>query len=134
MGTPTLVNFDIQNGEEVIKALDQADKSPDVALWAKLPDYEKWRLVLASHLLDQKSEFSGYTEIIEAMDKAGIPVHRQPSILMRPMDNPMIKALREISIFASEAGTYGMRLGGQVFGDKYLEDSFVYRIRQEDKR
>jgi hypothetical protein len=134
MGTPTLVNFDIQNGEEVIKALDQADKSPDVALWAKLPDYENWRLVLASHLLDQKSEFSGYTEIIEAMDKAGIPVHRQPSILMRPMDNPMIKALREISIFASEAGTYGMRLGGQVFGDKYLEDSFVYRIRQEDKR
>jgi hypothetical protein len=125
MGTPTLVNFDIQNGEEVIKALDQADKSPDVALWAKLPDYENWRLVLASHLLDQKSEFSGYTEIIEAMDKAGIPVHRQPS---------MIKALREISIFASEAGTYGMRLGGQVFGDKYLEDSFVYRIRQEDKR
>ena len=134
MDTATLVNFDIQNGEEVIKALDQADKSPDVALWAKLPDYENWRLVLASHLLDQKSEFSGYTEIIEAMDKAGIPVHRQPSILMRPMDNPMIKALREISIFASEAGTYGMRLGGQVFGDKYLEDSFVYRIRQEDKR
>jgi hypothetical protein len=130
MGTGTLVSFDIENGKEVIEALDRADKSPDVALWAKLPDYENWRLVIASEHLDQKSEFSGYSEIIEAMDKAGIPTHRQPSILMRPMDSPMIQALRISSPFASATGTYGMRLGGQMFGDKYLEDSFVYRIRQ----
>jgi hypothetical protein len=43
------------------------------------------------------------------------------------MNNPMIQALREV--FASTADTYGMRLGGQSFGDKYLEDAFVYRIR-----
>jgi hypothetical protein len=24
---------------------------------------------------------------------------------------------------------YGMRLGGQTFGDKYIEEAFVYRIR-----
>lgn len=129
MGTETLVSFDIENGKEVIDALDRNGKNPDVALWAKFPDYESWRLVIASDHLDQKSEFSGYLEIVEAMDKAGIPIHRQPSIFMRPMDNPMIKALRSSSIYASAAGTYGMRLGGQMFGDKYLEDSFVYRIR-----
>jgi hypothetical protein len=43
------------------------------------------------------------------------------------MDKPFIQALR--SAFASTADTYGMRLGGQMFGDKYLEDAFVYRIR-----
>ena len=42
------------------------------------------------------------------------------------MDNPFIQALRRI--FASAKDTYGMRLGGQTFGDKYLEDAFVYRI------
>lgn len=47
---------------------------------------------------------------------------------MRPMDDPMIQALRSSSIYASASGTYGMRLGGQGFGDKYLEDAFVYRI------
>jgi len=129
MATETLVNFDIENGKEVIDALDRVGKGPDVALWAKFPDYESLRLVIASPGLDQKSEFSGYTQIIDAMDKAGIPVHRQPSFFMRPMDDPMIQALRSSSIYASEAGTYGMRLGGQVFGDKYLEDAFVYRIR-----
>ena len=127
MGTETLVSFDIENGKEVIDALDRDGKTPNVALWAKLPDYESWRLVIASDRLNQESQFSGSLEIVEAMNKAGIPIHRQPSIFMRPMNNPMIQALR--GVFASAKDTYGMRLGGQIFGDKYLEDAFVYRIR-----
>jgi hypothetical protein len=61
------------------------------------------------------------------MEKAGIPIHRQPTISMRTMDNPFIRDLRRA--FASASDTYGMRLGGQKFGDKYLEDAFVYRIK-----
>ena len=127
MAPTTLVNFDIENGEKAIAALDTANKAPVVALWAKFPDYENWRLVLASDRFDQSSQFSGYSEINEAMDKAGIPIHRQPAIFMRPMNNPMIEALRHT--FGSASDVYGMRLGGQKFGDKYLEDAFVYRIR-----
>jgi len=127
MGTETLVSFDIENGKEVIDALDRDGKAPNVALWAKFPDYETWRLVIASDRLNQESQFSGTFEIVEAMNKAGIPIHRQPSIFMRPMRNPLIEALRDA--FASVEDTYGMRLGGQRFGDKYLEEAFVYRIR-----
>jgi len=39
----------------------------------------------------------------------------------------MIQELRRV--FAATADVYGMRLGGQTIGDKYLEDGFVYRIR-----
>jgi hypothetical protein len=127
VGTPTLVTFDIENGERVVDALDKAGKPPNVAIWAKLPDYEDWRLVIASDRLDQSSEFSGYSEINEAIRKAGIPFHRKPTIFLRPMDNPMIQALR--SAYASMSDNYGMRLGSQMFGDKYLEDAVVYRIR-----
>jgi hypothetical protein len=127
MGTPTLVSFDIEDGDSVVKALDDDGKSPNVALWARLPDYEDWRLVLASDHLDQNSLRTGYTQIMEAMDKAGIPMHRRPTLLMKPMNDPMIDALR--SAFASGADTRGMRLGGQSFGGKYLEDAVVYRIK-----
>ena len=127
MAPATLVNFDIENGDKVIKALEEDGKTPQVALWAKLPDYENWRLVLASDRLDQASPFAGYTQINKAMEKAGIPVHRQPALLLRPMNTPMIQSLR--STFASAKDTYGMRLGGQTFGDKYIEDAFVYLIR-----
>lgn len=127
MGTPALVTFDIENGERVVDALDKAGKAPNVAIWAKLPDYEDWRLVIASDRLDQSSEFTGYSEINEAIDKAGIPYYRLPTIYMRPMNNPMIQALRKD--YASMKDNYGMRLGSQMFGDKYLEDAVVYRIR-----
>ena len=127
MAPAALVNFDIDNGEKVIKALDKAGKAPKVALWAKLPDYENWRLILASDHFDQSSEFSGYSEINKAMDDAGIPIHSQPTLYLRPMKNPMIQELRRT--FGSTHETYGMRLGGQTFGDKFLEDAFVYRIR-----
>ena len=127
MDTSALVSYDIENGKEVIDALDQDGKTPTVALWAKLPDYESWRLVIASDRLDQSSSLSGYEEINAAMKKAGISYRKRPAIYWRPMDKPFIQALRRA--FASTSDTYGMRLGGQMFGDQYLEDAFVYRIR-----
>jgi len=127
MDSTALVSLDIEDGERVVKALDDAGKTPAVALWAKLPDYENWRLIVASEHLDQSSQFSAYMDINAAMDKAAIPIHRQPSILMRPMADPMIRDLRRV--FGPTHDTFGMRLGGQRFGDKYLEDGFVYRIR-----
>jgi len=121
------VSFDIENGSKVIQALDDAGHAPDVALWAKLPDYDDWRLVIASDRLDQASQFTGYAQINEAMRKAGIPAHREPTIFMRPMSDPMVQSLR--GRFGTAKDTYGMRLGLQTFGDKYIEDAFVYRIR-----
>ncbi len=127
MDQAVLVNFDIESGKEVVDALDREGKNPNVALWAKLPDYENWRLVIASDRLDQSSSRLGYGEINTAIKKAGIPIHRKPSIFLRSMDKPFIQALRRT--FSTAADTYGMRLGGQTFGDQYLEDAFVYRIR-----
>ena len=127
MDTSALVSYDIENGEEVIEALDRDEKAPNVALWAKLPDYEDWRLVIASDRLDRSSSLSGYEEINEAMKKAGISYRKRPAIYWRPMDKPFIQALRQA--FATVSDNYGMRLGGRMFGDQYLEDAFVYRIR-----
>ena len=127
MDTATLVNFDIEQGQKVIDALDQDGKSPNVALWAKLPEYEDWRLVLASDQLDQSSALVGYTQINETLKRLGIPLQRRVPLFLRPVQRPFIKALR--LAFSSAKDTYGMRLGGQTFGDQYLEDAFVYRIR-----
>lgn len=120
-----LVNFDIDNGRKVIEALDRDGKSPNVALWAKLPEYEDWRLVIASDRLGQSGSLSGYSQINSALEKAGL--RNRPTISLRPMEKPFIKALR--NLFGKAADTYGMRLGGQLIGDQYLEDAFVYRIR-----
>lgn len=127
MDKVALVSFDIENGKAVIDALDRDGKSPNVALWAKLPEYEDWRLVIASDRLSQSGSLYGYSQINAAMEKAGISSLKRPTISLRSMNKPFIKGLR--SVFAQAVETYGMRLGGQRFGDQYVEDAFVYRIR-----
>jgi hypothetical protein len=127
MDKVALVNFYIETGEKVIQALDSDGKEPKVALWAKLPEYEDWRLVIASDRIVQTGSLYPYAQINEAMEKAGISISKRPKVFLRPMDRPFIKSLR--SVFSKTADTYGMRLGGQTFGDQYIEDAFVYRIR-----
>lgn len=127
MDNVALVSFDIQTGQEVIDALDRDGKNPNVALWAKLPEYEDWRLVIASDRISQSGSLYGYSQINAAMEKAGISIRKRPKVFLRPLDKPFIQALRRT--FARASDTYGMRLGGQTFGDQYLEDAFVYRIQ-----
>jgi len=127
MDQTALVSFDIENGKRVITALEQDGVTPDVALWAVLPEYEDWRLVIASRALDGLSLLESYSLINAAMRKAGMTFLTEPTIFFCRMDEPFIEALRET--FAVAGDTYGMRLGGQKFGNQYVEEAFVYRIQ-----
>lgn len=127
MGSPALVNLDIEFGDKVVKALDEDGKSPTVALWAKFPEFEKWRLVIASDRLNQDSPRLYYSELDEALKKVGIRFPGLPPMFLLPVKRPFIQALRRA--FGAAKDTYGMRLGNQMFGDEFLEDAFIYRIR-----
>lgn len=67
MDKTALVSFDIENGQRVIDAMEKAGISPSVALWAVLPEYEDWRLVIASKYLNPLSINDGYGKINAAM-------------------------------------------------------------------
>ena len=127
MDTTALVSFDIDNGKRVIDAMEKSGFAPDVALWAVLPQYEDWRLVVASNSLAHCSRLDAYAHINQAIREAGIPFLSAPVVFLREMTDPFIVELR--SLYSSVGDTYGIRLGGQKFGDQYIEDAFVYRIR-----
>ena len=127
MDKTALVSFDIENGQRVIDALERAGIAPSVALWAVLPEYEDWRLVIASKYLNPLSISDGYGKINSAMQQAGMSFSNQPTIALRDINEPFIQALQ--NTFERSSDTYGMRLGGQKFGNQYIEDAFVYRIR-----
>jgi hypothetical protein len=46
--------------------------------------------------------------------------------MILPTSDPSIRELRRI--FGKTKSVEGMRLGGQVFGDRFVEDAYVYRI------
>ncbi len=54
------VNLDLERGREIVDALDRTNLKVAVALWAILPEYEDWRLVLAARQFDALDIRSAY--------------------------------------------------------------------------
>ena len=126
MDKAALVNIDIQRGAEILDALDRANVRVSVALWAHLAEYEDWRLVLSARRFDAMDLGDAYGLLHNRMADVGLTVEKTPPILILPMSDPSIRDLRRI--FGKAKSVEGMRLGGQMFGDRFVEDAYVYRI------
>ena len=126
MDKAALVNVDIDRGAEILRALDEANLKVKVVLWLHLPEYDDWRLVLASRNFDTVDPREAYGLVHKALDNAGFPIEHTPPLLILPMNDPSIRDLRRM--FGKAKSVLGMRLGGQLIGDRFIEDGYAYRI------
>jgi hypothetical protein len=127
MDKAALVTADFAASAKLLEALDDADLAISVALWLNSPDYEDWRLVLSSRRLDTTDPRSAYGLVHDALERAGFLLEHTPPLMILRMADPFIKALRQI--FGKAKSVEGMRLGGQMIGDRFVQDAIVYRIR-----
>lgn len=127
MDKTTLVEADLTAGSELVQALDRSNLAISVALWLYSPEYEDWRFVLASRRLDAAEPSGAYGLVHDALGAAGMPLEKTPPLLILRMSDPFIRTLRRI--FSKAKSVEGMRLGGQLIGDRFVEDALVYRIR-----
>ena len=127
MDKTTLVVPDFTTGLDLVRALDMSALSISVALWLFSPDHEDWRFVLASRRLDTAEPSERYGLVHDALTAAGISLERTPTLLILKMADPFIRALRQI--FSKTQSVEGMRFGGQLIGDRFVEDALAYRIR-----
>lgn len=126
MGKIALVGFEIETGSRMLRILDDAGLQVKVALWAVLPEYEDWRLVLSSPKFDEGDLRKAYGLLHKALDAAGFPLEQTPTIVILRTSDRFITDLRKI--VGKSKSTEGMRLGGQMIGDRFIEDAFAYRI------
>lgn len=126
MDKAALVSIDLEKGSELVEVLDQAGLRVQVVLWAYLAEYNDWRLILAARKLDSLGIREGYRHLYESLAKGGFADANRISIMILPMSDPFIKGLR--SIFGKTKSVEGMRLGGQLIGDRFIEDGYAYRI------
>jgi hypothetical protein len=122
-----LVAPDFSAGLELVHALDKSALSISVALWLYSPEHEDWRFALASRRLDAVKPSAAYGLVHDAFAAAGIPLERTPSLMILKMSDPFVRDLR--GIFSKTKNVEGMRLGGQLIGDWFIQDALVYRIR-----
>jgi hypothetical protein len=127
MDKTALVNLDVERGREITEVLERAN-SPLTALWAILPEYEDWRLVISAREFDSLHDLGrAYRRLIDTLNSAGIDPDKRPPILILPLTDPFIKQLRRD--FGKAKSVEGRRLGGQMIGDRFIDDAYVYRIR-----
>jgi hypothetical protein len=123
----TMVGLDISVGQDVVRALDDAGVKLSVAVWAQLPDYVDWRLVLAGPGFDAVGLEGWYRLLHNALAQAGFPPSNRPLTRIFPMSDPFVKALRRIYAKYKDI-TDGNRIGGRMIGDRFIEDGYIYRI------
>jgi len=121
----TLVGLDVETGARIVSVLEDAGIAVKVALWMVTSEYEAGRLVLASSSLDQVHPLRAYETVFEILH--GKFVHETPLLLVLRMRDPFIQSLRQL--FSKSESVEGMRLGGQMIGNRFIEDGYVYRIR-----
>lgn len=127
MDKAALVVADFAAGARLLSALDQASLSISVALWIHLSEYDDWRYLVSSRRLDATPPAAAYGLVHDALGAAGVTLELTPPLLILSMSDPFIRALRRI--FGKAKSVEGMRLGGQLIGDRFVEDALVYRIR-----
>ncbi len=126
MDQATLVELDVHTGDEVLRTLDAAGLSINVAFWMFTAYYDDWRLVLSAPTFRDPHMLKAYEEVVFALQ--GHFVRLLPAMLILPSADPMIAELLEL--FGNADSVQGMRLGGQKFGGRYISDAYVYRIQQ----
>ncbi len=121
------MNFEIEQAERVLQALDAAGLPVQVALWVYLAEYGDWRLLLSSKAFDEIGRTDAYRLVREKLSRSGVDVDDPPTMILMRTNETFIKGLRRV--YAKMKRTYGLRLGGLSFGDRFIEDAFVYRIK-----
>ncbi|QNI32453.1 hypothetical protein H7849_26380 [Alloacidobacterium dinghuense] len=126
MDKAALVTMDLQKSEKIVRALEGKGFRVAAAIWAHFPEYEDWRFVIASKDLDLLSLSDAYLKVNKALTDAGVSVRETPPIFIMRTTSPFIRALRRV--FGKAEDVTGMRLGGQIWGDRFLEDAYAYKI------
>ena len=126
MDKATMVSIDVSLGAELLEVLDRAHLKVSVALWMYLSEYEDWRLVIAGRPFDSPDPRGAYRLIHDSLVAGGFKPQKTPPVLILPMNDPFIKEIRRI--FGKTRSVEGTRLGGQMIGDRFVQDAYVYRI------
>ena len=121
-----MVSMDVSQGSELLETLERANAKVSVALWVFLAEFEDWRLVISSRQFDTPDPRDAYRRLHDALSAAGVAARKTPPIIILPTNDPFVRNLRRI--FGKAKSVEGMRLGGQIIGDRFVEDAYVYRI------
>jgi len=124
-----LLGIDIEGGERLLKALDEADLDVRAALWSYSSDSDRWRLMVAFPLVDEEGPKKAYTLIQSELAKLTPPTGISLSdIWAVGPEHDLIRALREAA--RKYPGMISKKwFKRTVINGVFIEGAYVYRAK-----
>ena len=126
----SLVESDIESGRQLLDEVNKIDPHflVEAAFWFFRPEVLEWRLFIATPLVDKRGPASAYTDIQSALRSlAGSSwISMQDISVVSPADKLVMVIRRAVSI---PIGAKGVRLARTRVDDTYIDEAYVYRVR-----
>jgi hypothetical protein len=111
----------IAAGEAFTNALERKNWSFVAAFWLYDWENNRWKLLIASPVVDQKGPLEAYREVLPETNATTPPLEWMAVQVVSPKD----RYVRELL----ELVERGLQLDGRRHRGRVVEDSYVYRVR-----
>jgi hypothetical protein len=122
----TLVDRKIDKGARFLTALDAAGVPVDAALWFYFPEFEQWRLVVATPIAEEDGPIAAYRAFREAREAAHPPIEFDlGEVRATSRNDPIVKALWGFGVPPSQL--VGKTFGGPYINGVEFQGAYLYR-------
>ena len=127
MVSTTLVDTQIEDGEEIVRQLNADRFNVDSALWFFDTQKEKWILFIATPLVNSIGPKKSYAKIRESLDNLVKPLQTATLevALIKP-DHDILRLLKSALRVGPEIAR--IRFTGHVINGTLIEDALIYKL------
>ena len=127
MDKTVLVERDIQEGKDLVEALDETEFKVDASLWFYSSDSDEWRLLIASPFVEENGPRKSYGFIRSVLTRPSPPsgISLKNVSVLSP-NNQLIKLLK--TTIHTGLDIAGIRFTRNVINNTLIEDAYIYRI------
>jgi hypothetical protein len=126
MAARALVKSDIDLGERLLNALDEAGIPIEVSYWMLSPEWGDWWLVLGTPIYDEQPTPSAMQQIVDVRRSLEDSDYLMGKLGVVGVDDLFVRALRKR--LRDQLPRPGYHLGHFYAEDLEVEDSYAYRL------
>jgi len=118
----------IEEGAELLQALDASGLTPDAAFWFYFSDINAWKLVLAEMRVGPDGPREVYKQVQRTLDALSdtIKSFSLADVVVAKPDAAVVSVLKRALRVERNAG--GVRFSQNVIDGVLIEDAYIYRL------
>jgi hypothetical protein len=129
MYTQTLVDKSVNDGERLLRALEDHSLNPKAAFWYFNPELDRWKLMISLPLMDTGNHQHAYRVVEETR------MATNPEVVI-PLSDVQLQSSHSLLVGAVRAAVRGLPANlksgfhyvGETVNNQFIGDVYIYRV------